>query len=230
MLSGDMLHDGGFSAAEKACAARNALGITNGLLIDTLGKQGKAVLVKETESEWELLIPHCLLPHLKFEEKVIAKWRRHKFMPVSAKWCDVASGLTWMEWHEGLQPDCIPDVSQGLLPEAEEDASEHSDVVSSPCETQVPGLWLMASFLTIQQETALLESIDEFKWKMNRAKSRRVQMYGVQHDDQYRVYANAPVRPLPDCVDPLVQKIQALIYEKFPGHVTYRSKLGIPKV
>merc|ERR1712232_52640 len=81
-----------------------------------------------------------------------------------------------------------------------------------------------------EQELVLLNAIDECTWKINRAKSRRVQMYGVQHDDQYRVYAKAPVTSLPSFTEPLIQDIQAMVYEKFPEHVTYMSKLGIPRV
>ena len=39
-------------------------------LMETLGRQGKVALVRETEEEWELVIPHDLLAALSTSERV----------------------------------------------------------------------------------------------------------------------------------------------------------------
>jgi len=80
VLNRTLLHDGNVSGADKAAVAKVAAGINEGLLMEGLGRKGKAALVRETESEWELLVPHCLLPHLKFQERVVTRWRRHTHM------------------------------------------------------------------------------------------------------------------------------------------------------
>ena len=43
----------------------------------------------------------------------------------------------------------------------------------------------LTSFLTDEEEAALLAAIDVDAWKMNRARTRRIQMFGVHHDDRY---------------------------------------------
>mmetsp|Transcript_11988 Transcript_11988/g.13109 ORF Transcript_11988/g.13109 Transcript_11988/m.13109 type:complete len:105 (-) Transcript_11988:132-446(-) len=78
-----------------------------------LGKSGKAALVRETEEEWELLIPHCLVPQLRFSEKLMARWRRHKSWPESSHWCDMTQPVgsdIWDVWHDSLQVPSIPDL------------------------------------------------------------------------------------------------------------------------
>ena len=56
----------------KAGACKVVLGVSyDSPLMETLGSFGKAALVRETEEEWELLIPHALLNRLSFSERVV---------------------------------------------------------------------------------------------------------------------------------------------------------------
>merc|ERR1719487_161911 len=110
-LDGSVFHDASVSAEEKARAAKLALQIQDGLLMQRLGEMGKVALVRETEDEWELLVPHCLLAHLTFKERVLVRWKKHMQMPVTDKWCDASQPTVWMHWREGMEPDCIADLS-----------------------------------------------------------------------------------------------------------------------
>merc|ERR1712232_1064188 len=112
LLEGEFLHDITVSAEEKALVAKSALQIKDGLLMETLGQMGRVVLVRETHNELELLVPHCLLPRMKFKEQVLARWRKHQHWPVTDKWCDVSQSTEWASWREGLEPDCIVDLPQ----------------------------------------------------------------------------------------------------------------------
>merc|ERR1712070_1058197 len=56
------------------------------------------------------------------------------------------------------------------------------------------------------------------------------QIYGVKHDEQYRVRAKAPVTPLPPFVDSVVSAFHDLVTEHFPLHASYMYKLGTSKV
>mmetsp|Transcript_136162 Transcript_136162/g.236690 ORF Transcript_136162/g.236690 Transcript_136162/m.236690 type:complete len:259 (+) Transcript_136162:48-824(+) len=117
ILNGNCFHRADLSAADKADMAKHALGI-NGLLMHDLGKQGKAALVQESESEWELLVPHCLLPSLKFQEHVVARWRRHPQFPEARLWCDARCPDMWTEWSQDCECACVPSVSEDALSEA----------------------------------------------------------------------------------------------------------------
>ena len=126
VLDGPLLHDGGIGAEEKAAAVKahlqltSSLGLedqTSGLLMHELGRRGKAALVRETEDEWELLLPHSLLPQLTFSERVIARWRKHEEHCATSHWCDVSlteqAGVeAWEPWDDCAPPPCpcIPDL------------------------------------------------------------------------------------------------------------------------
>jgi len=235
LLEGELFHDISVSAEEKALAAKSALQIEGGSLMETLGQMGKVVLVRETQNELELLVPHGLLPRLKFKEQVLARWRKHLHMPVTDKWCDVSQSTEWMPWHEGLEPDCIvdlPQVGESIheVPHENEHAERDQSYPQQLLQSDVPGLFLAVNFLNEEQEAALIAAIDGSAWTHNRAQTRRVQMYGVKHDDQYRVLAKALITPLPPFVNPVVNAIHDLVTEHFPHHANYMYKLGISKV
>lgn len=259
VLGCSYLHDTVISGADKAHTLKMAMGIDDGLLMEYFGKLGKAVLVRETDAEWELLVPHCLLPHVRFKERVVARWRRHTHMPVTDKWCDMANPEEWMEWHEGFKPPCISEVSTEQLLQVEACLAGVSDItclgisrsaapqtgleaettdvsLSSPVpnvnlhESEVPGFWLALDFLNEESEARLIAAIDQGIWKLNRAQTRRVQMFGVKHDDQYRVHAKAPLTELPSFASTLIDDIHALVAEHFPSHAGYMYKLGTTKL
>ena len=79
-----------------------------------LGDSGKVALVRETQEEWELVIPHQLLPRLKFSERVVARFRRHPQLQVTHKWCE--EGGRWQPWEEGMQPECLANLDMSWLP------------------------------------------------------------------------------------------------------------------
>ena len=128
LLDGPLLHDGRVGAHEKAGAVKTHLGLgkmpvleasadaeRSGLLMHEIGRLGKAALVRETEDEWELLVPHCLLPRLRFSETIIARWRRHRTLPISTHWLNASltqeTGVDcWEAWDDSLEPPCIPDL------------------------------------------------------------------------------------------------------------------------
>eukprot|EP00931_Biecheleriopsis_adriatica_P115447 TRINITY_DN91231_c0_g1_i1.p1 TRINITY_DN91231_c0_g1~~TRINITY_DN91231_c0_g1_i1.p1 ORF type:complete len:455 (-),score=84.30 TRINITY_DN91231_c0_g1_i1:159-1391(-) len=239
-LEGELFHDISVSAEEKALAAKSVLQIKDGLLMETLGQMGKVALVRETQFEVELLVPHCLLPRMKFKEQVLVRWRRHLHLPVTDKWCEVSQATEWKSWREGLEPDGIVDLPQVGEAVTNKNEAPHEDGCaeqdkSCSCPQQllqsdVPGLVLAVNFLNEEQEATLIAAIDESAWMYNRAQTRRVQMYGVKHDAQYRVCAKAPVTPLPPFAHGLVNKIHDYVTEHFPNHVRYMFKLGASKV
>uniref|UniRef100_A0A7S0FAE3 Uncharacterized protein n=1 Tax=Pyrodinium bahamense TaxID=73915 RepID=A0A7S0FAE3_9DINO len=116
VLSGPLLHDINLSGGDKAAVIKSVLGLNRGEpLMDALGRQGKAALVKETEEEWELIIPHALLDALSFSERVVARFRRHPAIQITHRWCDACDGI-WKPWQEGITlPECIPDLDMGWL-------------------------------------------------------------------------------------------------------------------
>merc|ERR1712046_360370 len=64
----------------------------------------------------------------------------------------------------------------------------------------------------------------------NRDGTRRVQMYGVRHDEQYQVHAKALVTPLPRFATRLVSKIHDFVSCHFPDHLGYMYQLGTDKL
>jgi len=164
LLEGDIFHDVSVSAEEKALAAKSALQIKGGLLMETLGQMGKVALVRETQTELELLVPHGLLPYLKFKEQVLVRWRKHVHMPVTDKWCDVSQSTEWVPWREGLEPDCIedlPQVGESIhdLPHEHEHIERDKSYLQQLLQSDVPGLFLAVHFLSEEQEAALIAAI-----------------------------------------------------------------------
>ncbi|KAF6253259.1 hypothetical protein COO60DRAFT_433924 [Scenedesmus sp. NREL 46B-D3] len=73
----------------------------------------------------------------------------------------------------------------------------------------IPGLQLHSEFITPEQETALLQHIDQQPWQQ--LSKRRVQHYGFCFDYSQRgVDAQQRLGPLPEWVQPLTQRMQAL--------------------
>ena len=122
VLEGALLHDGGVSGAEKARALKEHLSLdATQPLMAALGARGKVALVRETATEWELVIPHCLLAELAFTERVVARFRRHPRMPVTQRWCPCGAGdeggvggSKWEDWLEGCESarlrEAVPDL------------------------------------------------------------------------------------------------------------------------
>lgn len=103
VLDGRIFHDGSVSGAEKATAVKAALGIDAAApLMEALGAQRKVALVRETATEWELVIPHGLLARLRASERVVARFKRHAQLPITRSWCE--EGGAWEPWVDGCEP------------------------------------------------------------------------------------------------------------------------------
>jgi len=118
VIDGPYLHDGGVDGVAKAAACKCQLGIDEAApLMPSLGDRGKVALVRETADEWELVIPHALLSSLRYEERGIARFRRHPRMPVTWRWKAEENG--WRRWDEDPNEagliDCVPDLGMAWL-------------------------------------------------------------------------------------------------------------------
>ena len=117
-IDGPILHDGSVSGGEKAAAVKEKLGLPAAEpLMEALGRLGKTALVRETEDEWELVVPHALLDKLSLTERVVARFRKHPNMSITHTWraeSDV-SGM-WHAWVEGsTRPACVTDLDMSWL-------------------------------------------------------------------------------------------------------------------
>merc|ERR1712217_593725 len=101
--------------------------------------------------------------------------------------------------------------SQVLIEQIDVGINHASTTVSEPRETQVPGLFLALNAMSEDDEKTLMTAIDEQAWGHNRLQTRRVQMYGVRHNEQYRIHAKAPVTPLPSFAFPLIDDLHNLV-------------------
>jgi len=114
VIHGDLLHSGQLSGVEKAQIIKGKLNMEpKDPLMKALGNQGMAACVKETEDEWELIVPHNLLARLEIRERVVARFRRHKAFPVTAQWC--WEGQPWQPWDELDPPAIIPDLAANWI-------------------------------------------------------------------------------------------------------------------
>mmetsp|Transcript_65037 Transcript_65037/g.121153 ORF Transcript_65037/g.121153 Transcript_65037/m.121153 type:complete len:211 (+) Transcript_65037:77-709(+) len=119
VLEGDVMYDVGVSGQEKAVAIKRLLCLDEtSSLMQMLGRQGKAALVKETQEEWELIIPHRLLPELSFTECRVAEFKRHALLPITHAW-RLSESDTWELWQDEVEPDSIPDTDMSWLELAE---------------------------------------------------------------------------------------------------------------
>mmetsp|Transcript_65592 Transcript_65592/g.122283 ORF Transcript_65592/g.122283 Transcript_65592/m.122283 type:complete len:253 (-) Transcript_65592:9-767(-) len=115
VLEGDMMHDGSVSGKEKALAVKRLLGLDEEVaLMEMLGTQGKVALVKETDDEWELVIPHELLAKLKFIEHRVAHFKRHAALPITHRW-RLAANDAWEAWNDEVEPESIPDADMSWM-------------------------------------------------------------------------------------------------------------------
>jgi hypothetical protein len=83
--------------------------------------------------------------------------------------------------------------------------------------------------LTIDEETELISAIDAGKWKSNRTGSRRIQMFGPEHDKSYKIHANASVTPLPEYCRRLIAKIKSL-QKECQGKTSLLQELELDKL
>ena len=121
------LHDGTISGTQKAHWIKQQLLLDiplNVPLMQALGRQGKAALIRETSHEWELVLPHNLLPTLAWHEAAVLRMQRHPRFPVTAKWqrCDGHDNTAtkWQPWEEN-SPPVLPDLNTSWI------ATEHSN-------------------------------------------------------------------------------------------------------
>ena len=138
VIDGPLMHSGAVSGAEKAAAAKRLLGIDPAAaLMPALGERGQAALVRETADEWELVLPHALASaSLRYSERGVARFRRHRAMPVTASWMvEGAADAGWRAWDDGRGPGaeealagCAPDLGLPWLP----------DPAASTCTTAAP--------------------------------------------------------------------------------------------
>ena len=126
VIDGPLMHSGAVSGAEKAAAVKRLLGIdAAAALMPTLGERGQAALVRETADEWELVLPHALLASssLGYSERGVARFRRHRAMPVTEKWAVEGDAAGWCAWDDGhgrgveaALASCAPDLGLPWLP------------------------------------------------------------------------------------------------------------------
>ena len=110
VVDGSGFHDGNVSGNEKAIIIKKQLNIPpNEPLMEALGRQNKAALVRETADEWELILPHNLLPTLSLQEAPVARFQRHQRFPVTAKW-QWQGDEKWQVWADD-SPPALPDLS-----------------------------------------------------------------------------------------------------------------------
>lgn len=120
VFTGAVFHDGSVPGETKAALAKELLGINSNIDIDTpliesLGRKGQVALVCECANEWELVIPHGLLENLRYSETVVARFRRHKQLPVTDSWCreekeDDDDDKRWKRAPMDSEPHWIPDL------------------------------------------------------------------------------------------------------------------------
>ena len=89
ILEHPLFIDDSVDGKTKAVIAKKALGIDeDALLMEGLGKMGKCAVIWETPEEPELIIPHALLEGpLKFTEQPVMRFKRHRDMPMTQKYC-----------------------------------------------------------------------------------------------------------------------------------------------
>ena len=121
VVSGALLHDGGISGATKASAVKRELGIDPSKpLLPALADCGKALLVREIDDWWELVIPHALLARLACVERGVAVFRRWPggIVPLTHMWrLEGEAEVRWRSWvDEEDAARCIPDLGMEWLP------------------------------------------------------------------------------------------------------------------
>lgn len=93
-VAGQVFWDPSTDGVVKAQLVKERLGIpSNELLMSFLGQQGKALLMQETEDEWELILNHDHLASLQHEDRIVASFGRASTMPVTLRWTSTADGV-----------------------------------------------------------------------------------------------------------------------------------------
>jgi alkylated DNA repair protein alkB family protein 8 len=88
-----------------------------------------------------------------------------------------------------------------------EQVQQHPAVALTAEQAAIPGLQLHLDFITAEQEAALLQHIEQQPWQQ--LSKRRVQHYGYCFDYSQRgVDAQQRLGPLPEWVEPLVQRME----------------------
>ena len=108
VMEGAIFHDPNVSGREKAIAIQRALALDpERPLMRSLGENGLGALIRETEDEWELILPHGLVRNLSLKEKRVARFRKHRSMPLTSHWC--REGDDWEPWDDMKFPE-MPDL------------------------------------------------------------------------------------------------------------------------
>ena len=122
VLDGELFHDGAVSGLAKARAVKEHLGLDQSKpVMAALGEQHKVALVRETATDWELVISHELLRSLRFSEEMVADFKRHPQLPITNRWRQVKDGVDckWESWNDTALPakvtELIPDLSLAFL-------------------------------------------------------------------------------------------------------------------
>merc|ERR1712167_325770 len=92
-VAGQMFWDPHVDGAEKGRVVKEHIDapMDRGLM-SWLGEQSKALLMQETEDEWELIFHHDHLARLHHHDRIIATFERSPAMPVTTHWTTSADG------------------------------------------------------------------------------------------------------------------------------------------
>ena len=106
VLDGDLMHRNDLKGGEKACAVKLKLGIDRVTpLVEAIGRKGQLIAVKETQDEWEMVLPHSILKSLEVKERVLGKFCRHETKPVVSKWAP--HGKDWQDYFGCDEPESL---------------------------------------------------------------------------------------------------------------------------
>lgn len=115
VVDGPMFHQGSVSGEEKAEILKKLLNI-EGSLMDEIGKRGQVALIRETEEEWELLIPYSIFFKLKFTEEVNIRFFRDEKYPLTSRWCDLQKNkIKIWDDYERISEQFIPNLNQSWI-------------------------------------------------------------------------------------------------------------------
>jgi len=107
------------------------------------------------------------------------------------------------------------------------DSKENMQNVDIILDTGVPGLFLVQNFLSPKEETELLANIERHPWKPNRTKTRRIQMFGPHHTENYKVLEGCEISPLPIYSKALTDKLHIITSTHFPQFDLSSYNMGI---
>lgn len=117
VVHGALFYDGTVNDQKKADVIKRTLGLDpEQPLMTMLGKLRQVALIQETETEWELILPHDLLLQglLPFSEVCVAHFQRHPAMPVTRQW-RLQGDSSWHKWCDQELPPAIPDLEMHWL-------------------------------------------------------------------------------------------------------------------